>query len=436
MIPGLNSNFKKPTLAHAVLLGLVFLACTVDFSRQISIAHVSGLGALSLAACGIVWAVWLIRPVLPPKLLIVFLPLMLFVLDAVGTLLWYSPKAMDGAQLLVVAITFLGTMMLTARESADGPLITWRLRSALMFTSVLPVFAWMGILLTGRVSGPETNLTRPFALYSIVICAVAISVWRGLAWPETRRRWSWKSLWPLAWVLVVAYVVLLGFSRTALIAIALLIPLSLIYRGNFKNIFRGTLMLAVGVGAFSIVLFNYQPLYDRFFKEDASMKVAGVSFNGSGRTRIWNLLFSTLGDDWVFGKGISSSEDIINKTIPNIGQPHNDYLRFYYDQGVVGLALWGTFIAGFVFHTAGNMRRSIRNQSPDYPQHLAALLALTGVSISMCTDNSYCYAFVMFPLAILMGSSLGLGRYYEARELALRPLTESAFFEPIRTPAS
>jgi O-antigen ligase len=223
---------------------------------------------------------------------------------------------------------------------------------------------------------------------------------------------------------------MLGMSRTALIATALIIPLSLIYRGSIKSLIQGAVMMAIGATIFAAVLFSYKPLYDRFFKEDA-VKVGGVSINATGRTKIWNVLFTTIGDDWMFGKGISSSEDIINQMIPNIGQPHNDYLRFWYDQGVLGLGLWFTFLAGFVNRTISNLRRSIRNRSPDYPQHLAALLALTAVAFSMLTDNSYCYAFVMFPLAIVMGCSLGLGTVYQEAELAATPVVETVFFEPI-----
>ena len=345
---------------------------------------------------------------------------------------------MDGVQLLVVALTFLGTMMLSARESAADPAIAAQLRSSLLCTSLVPVLAWMGLLLSGFVSAQDANVSRPFALYAVVIVAVALASWRGFAWPEpvgdeiaVPRTRNWKSLRPLLWVGIIAFVVLLGMSRTALIAIALMIPLSLIYRGNLKNIVLGSLILAVGAGAFTIAVMNYQPLHDRFFGEDAHMQFAGVAINGSGRTRIWNLLLSTLGEDWIFGKGISSSEDIINKTIPNIGQPHNDYLRFYYDQGMVGLVLWLSFIAAAVQRTINNLRRSIRNRSPDYPQHLAALLALTGISLSMLTDNSYCYAFLMFPLAILLGCSMGVGRHYQEVELATLPEPEPVYFQKI-----
>jgi O-antigen ligase len=437
MPPLLSFKFKMPSTAQAVLLALVLLATSGDSTRVISIAGVSGLGALSLLAGGAVWAAWLLRPVLPPGLLIVLLPLIFFGTDAAGTLLWYHPARMDGIQLLVVSLTFLGATMLTARETYADPALARQLRLALLNLSILPVLGWFVTLFAKLLPPDEDNASRGFALYAMVIAAIGLATWRDYAWPEPRRgeqrtgkRWQWKSLLPVLYVVFTAYVVLMGMSRTALVAIAMLVPLALIYRGSFKGIFQGIVMMAIGGGIFAAILFSYQPLYDRFFKEDASMKVVGVSINATGRTKIWGVLFTSLGDDWVFGKGISASEDTVNEAFHNVGQPHNDYIRFYYDQGVLGLSLWLIFIATFVARTISNLRRSIRNRSPDYPQHLAALLALTAVEFSMLTDNSYCYAFVMFPLAILMGGSLGTGKYYEDLERAAQPALEPTYIQP------
>jgi O-antigen ligase len=433
-VASLSIHLRRPTYHEAVLLGLILLASSGDLSRNLSIGGFSGLGGLSVAAGCAVWAAWLLRPVLPPRLLIVLLPLIFFVIDAAGTLMWYKPAKTDGIQLLVVVLTFLGTLMLAARESAAKPHLAAQLRSILLATSMMPVAYWLVVLVSGMLPPDQGNATRGFALYAMIIAAAALATWREFFWPEKRRgdppppRRGWfKPLWPFAYVGVISFVVLLGMSRTALIAIALSIPLSLIYRGSVKSVLQGCVMLAIGGGIFAAVLFSYQPLYDRFFKEDASMHVGGVAINATGRTKIWNLLLNDVGDDWVFGKGISASEDLVSRTIPNVGQPHNDYIRFYYDQGIVGLGLWLTFILGFVYRTIANLRRSIRNRSDDYPEHLAALLAVTSVSFSMLTDNSYCYAFVMFPLAIVMGCSLGSARQSE------RQHTDSAGFEPVCT---
>jgi O-antigen ligase len=403
------SNFRRPTLSQGLLFLLILLCCTVDTSRRMSIAGVSGLGALTLAAGGAVWAAWLMRPVLPRGLLTIILPLIFFQIDALGTLIWYRP-GMDGVQLATIGLTFLAVLMVTARETYANPDLAPLLHRAMLISSALPVLAWMTIILSGRVSGDELNLTRPFALYTLPIGAVALATWLGSNRPTRQRRpIRWKTLLPLLWALLIAYVVLLGLSRTALVGILLMIPLSVALRGNGKSILYALLILAVGAGSFLAVLYSDQHLYNRFFHEDAHLKVGGLAINGSGRTQIWNMLLSTIGSDWVFGKGISSSEDMVNRYFNNVGQPHNDYIRFYYDQGIVGLGIWLLFVTQFVYRSFSWLRRSFRDVSADYPMHLAALLAVASVSFSMLTDNSVCYTFVMVPLAIVMGCSLGTG---------------------------
>jgi O-antigen ligase len=419
-------NFPRPTLPQAVLVGLLVFAASVDFTRKISLGAVSGQGACTIAVGGAIWAIWLLRPVMVGGLLPVLLPLMLFELDAAGTLLWYRP-GQDGVQLLTVALTFLAITLVTARETAADPGFARKLRWVIVLSSPVPVLVWAYLFLSGTIAGENLNLSRGFALYTLSVTAATLSLWRESAWPESAEnrksfaQWI-RSLWPLVWIAFTALVVLLGMSRTALIVLLLLVPLSLLYRGSRRSILAGCCMLAIGGGLFAAMVFSYKPIYDRFFKEDASMKVGGVSINATGRTKIWNLLYATIGDDWIFGKGISASEDIINQCgMSKAGQPHNDYLRFYYDQGIVGLSLWLCYMAAFVYRTVNNLRRSIRDQSPDYPQHLAALLALTGVSLSMLTDNSYCYGFVMIPLGVLMGSSLGTGQHYAHRPIESVP---------------
>jgi O-antigen ligase len=198
---------------------------------------------------------------------------------------------------------------------------------------------------------------------------------------------------------------------------------------NFRGVLMSIGTLASGAVLFVVAVLSYKPLYDRFFAYDASMSVGGVSVNASGRTKIWELLYRTIGDDWMFGKGMAASEIIIRSTFNGfIAQPHNDYLRYYYDTGAVGLSLYLCFALSFFIKTFGNLRRSIQRRTPDYPLHAAALLAFSAVSWSMLTDNSVCYSFVMLPLAIVMGCSLGAG---EAVVESLARGFEPVFFEPV-----
>ena len=56
----------------------------------------------------------------------------------------------------------------------------------------------------------------------------------------------------------------------------------------------------------------------------------------------------------------------------------------------------------------------------------SALMALIAVSGSMFTDNSVSYSFVMMPLAIVMGCSLGAGRAAASDAAASLPLLAEA----------
>jgi O-antigen ligase len=197
-----------------------------------------------------------------------------------------------------------------------------------------------------------------------------------------------------------------------------------------------TVILVIAATAFITAVFTYEPLYDRFFGFDRA-DVGGVAMNVSGRTKMWNVLFESLGDDWIFGKGIGASGNLIDQFFPDLGHPHNDFLRYYYDLGVVGLSMWLMFVLAFIWKTILNLRRSIRDAASDYPLHTAAVMALIAVSGSMFTDNSVSYSFVMFPLAIVMGCSLGAGRaaarnavvYMPALPEAIAPIEEAVPIE-------
>ncbi len=214
--------------------------------------------------------------------------------------------------------------------------------------------------------------------------------------------------------------VILSFSRTAMVVCLALFPLAIALRGNRRSIISSVVMLVIAATVFGIAVASYEPLYDRFFKFDASLDIGGVAVNASGRTAMWNTLLDTLGDRWVFGKGIASSGDVIDLYFPNLGHPHNDFLRFYYDLGVVGLLMWLAFIALTVQLMWRKLRLSISQGSADYPLHLAALLAVAAVSCSMFTDNPVSYCFVMIPLGIVIGCSVGSSPELDRAALGVR----------------
>jgi O-antigen ligase len=99
-----------------------------------------------------------------------------------------------------------------------------------------------------------------------------------------------------------------------------------------------------------------------------------------------------------------------------IGQPHNDYLRLLHDYGLVGTTLW---VIGYAFllartwrawHSTAMVSQEQKRDPGEQRVHAAAFLALAGVAIAMITDNAIVYLFLMGPLGVLVGLSLGLSR--------------------------
>lgn len=391
---------KHSTKADGVqmfLFALLTLSAFADVLRRASAGGISGMGLLTILGCGAAWAMWLSRPFLPNDLLKPLLPLMMFEFYGVGSLLWYF-SGTAGLQLLCVGLGFLAIILLVARETNGKTALGLKFHTVILYTSAIPVCIYFLQYLKGVGADEGALGARSFALYVMVPMAIALARWRA------------GNILCLIWGLIIVVVVMLSMSRTSMVVLLLLIPASVALRGNKKSLTLALLILISASFAFGTAVMVYQPLHDRFFKFDASMKVGGVAVNASGRTKMWNALLDSLGNDWMFGKGIASSEHLITIVMPQLGQPHNDFLRFYYDLGMIGLGMWLAFVITVIWAMAGNLRRSIANRTPDYPLHVAGILAITALSGSMGTDNSISYCYVMMPLAVVIGSSLGAGR--------------------------
>jgi O-antigen ligase len=102
-------------------------------------------------------------------------------------------------------------------------------------------------------------------------------------------------------------------------------------------------------GLFCAVLF-YAPLRERIFatqyrevRERADMSRTeqfDKAFEKSGREGLWKFILKEMGKDYhfVFGYGVGSAEVDVMKKVG--GVPHNEYLRVFYELGIVGLLLF------------------------------------------------------------------------------------------------
>jgi O-antigen ligase len=177
-------------------------------------------------------------------------------------------------------------------------------------------------------------------------------------------------------------------------------------------------------------------IHDRFFGLDAA-QIGGLSINTSGRQQMWALLYADGADARWFGKGVGSSSILIDHYFPQLGHPHNDFLRVLYDYGAVGLTCWVAFLVGLAVVLFGAFRRLAaagRAGRARLPYVMTPLLALVGVAAGMFTDNLMSYVFVMAPFGILVGCALGVlprtGRVSSASLASPRAANASAPLRP------
>ena len=195
-----------------------------------------------------------------------------------------------------------------------------------------------------------------------------------------------------------------SLSRTALAIAVLLLAFAVLRSRHGMRGFRVVLAL-VALAVLGVVAFLAIPsLRDRFLGGDNSVTVDGVAFNTSGRTQIWSVVVQdALTAPW-FGHGAGTASDLLAARYTDIAQPHDDYLRFWHDFGLLGLAL---FLIGYGALITGAVQRARGAGRADRGVHWGAALALLAVAAAAVTDNPVIYPFVMLPLGVIVGVSVG-----------------------------
>ncbi|TQK18623.1 O-antigen ligase-like membrane protein [Microbacterium sp. SLBN-154] len=247
------------------------------------------------------------------------------------------------------------------------------------------------LCLVMEVTGLTFLGSRPMAIVGLIILAIVVP-----GKPEN----LWVLLAPFAMVGALA----LSLSRTGT-AIGILFLGFIVLRGRRgKRLVRGILLVSAAVGALVWMFLYYQPFRDRFLVGDAALQIGGLSISTQGRATFWDLLLANVGENWLIGQGLGSAARLITAYIPSQSHPHNDYLRFYFEFGLLGVSL---FLAGYLlllFRVWKNARVS------DSSVHWAALIAMLAVGFVAITDNPFVYPFVMLPVAALAGFSLARAR--------------------------
>jgi hypothetical protein len=304
----------------------------------------------------------------------------------------------SSVQQICIYISFFGSIVLAA--AATSPLLVekgWNL-----LRTVSTWFAYLAFLVSvlgvGPVAADKPGPARAMAIVGLVVLAIVIP---GVA--ENK----WIQFSPFAMVAAMG----LTLSRTATV-IGLASLVFLVLRGQrsargtvggrfFKSAF---LIAAISASAYWLVV-DYAPFRDRFLIGDNAWKVGDLNISTQGRFQIWQTVLSHAEDNRVFGHGVGAASRLVTLYYPGLDHPHDEYLRFYFDFGIVGAALF------FIGYATLGWRVWLNARLSDHPLHWSAFIALLGVALAAVTDNPFVYPFVMLPLGSLIGLSLARARF-------------------------
>jgi O-antigen ligase len=385
---------SKKFLVAAIFVSSAF----VDAPSYVTTVSISLMGALTIVYALAIGALILFSGSESLRELCRFWPLSLLFAFSMLQLLWH-PLSAQAAQTLCMQWIFLGLIVLMSTGDNDGldeEAISRKIRFASIIGAGIEFLVFLAVGFGSEGIGAISFIAaRSFALFAVLGVAFFLA-----RWAHGERSSAWFAA---AIILLVA----LSLSRTALVVAAILVPLSRVRSLAWRDLKRILLFSAVAALVLFYLVFSIDALRARFLGSYSVDDFASgeATVDTSGRLAAWAATLSSYVDaPWV-GQGPGSANDLIDQVLYrlDIGHPLNEYLRFLHDEGAVGLLL---LLLGFGHLLAlcwRAYRKSIDAESPHSAFYLATFLALLGSLITMFTDNTASYIFVMGPLGIMIG---------------------------------
>ncbi|MGH2555858.1 MAG: O-antigen ligase family protein [Actinomycetota bacterium] len=380
-----------------LLVGSVMvLSALADLPRSLGVGSFSALGFITVFFILLALITWVSSGLFAPRVGLIALFLGLFFAWGGVSFVWYEPT-IPGIQNLLVVAAFVLLILAVSDRAYFSPGLPWYAGRMLSWSTALAGAAYaVSVVLDGPGAGSILS-ARAFSLFAMTGLA-----WSLAAWRYRSGRWFWVAA-------ALAILVVISLSRLAMITALLMFPLAWFSPRSAKGWIRTALVISLVGGLFYFAATRFEPLHDRFFESGPSqpIHVGRLEVTGTGRASFWPAAWdSFLESPWI-GKGAGSSGQLISQLFPGNDHPHNDYLRVLHDYGSLGLLLW---VLGFLT-LAGRIwaawARADRAGEGEAQLHLAAFLGLVGLALGMIANNPFVYVFVMCPIAVVAGASLG-----------------------------
>jgi hypothetical protein len=207
-----------------------------------------------------------------------------------------------------------------------------------------------------------------------------------------------------------ACVLLTTLTQSRMATLALLSALVLYpnYRSKLVN-----LTGMVGIAVLALVLF-YTPIFqERFFKGSGTISdVTSGDFESAGRFNAWPYILDEALKHPTLGTGVGSAFDYVPTVWKDSKYVHNDYLRMFFELGIVGLTL---FVLAFVCQFAVLYRCINSSTGVVQTAFTICWLGFCVLMVSCATDNTILYnIYFTNPLFAVLGGASGVA-YAESR---------------------
>jgi O-antigen ligase len=315
------------------------------------------------------------------------------------------------------SIIALGFIIYNARDSITAPIAGRLVQFAGVIPALLALFqlaTHTGMNIDGNIRSNGT-FAHPNSAAVFFAVAATISVWRYL---DTGHRWPDALL-----ALIFAVALLSTYSIDGLgTLIAMLVVLSALHIGSFRE----KLVPAV-IAAAVLLAFFATPLGAQRIAKESTTNVASAEREEANSTLAWRLYkWKTLLAVWerapVFGQGLGTTvtEEGISGNEFAGDLPHNEYIRYLVETGVVGLALLLGALAAL-------MRTLIRGQRLGRLSRLGtsnvpglALAIMVGILINAIADNTILYSAACYAAVLIVAVALSLANIEAATDSRVR----------------
>lgn len=219
----------------------------------------------------------------------------------------------------------------------------------------------------------EQTGSRLFSITAVFIASVAVAL--------TKQRFL---LGHTIWVICLLVTACTGSRMTtgAILMLPVLNPL------NRNLVWRGTMLasaLLVAVGLF------YTPQFQQRFFQDGHGSIRDLvqgNFLSFGRFEAWPAIFEEAKRHPIVGAGVGEVVEFVPQVWPEEDKPHNDFLRLFFETGLLGLTLfWSTMF--WQYHQL--VRRALKSDGLLQIGFGAASLGIWGFAMLCLTDNVLIY---------------------------------------------